>query len=109
MADSMKDRLERLKNSTSDFTFEPKKEEKLITPEAIYMRKVEKTIQTVDSLRNKMHSGTDQYLSLFHELKIAEIEFVKLIEDPETKFMDLPDLFLSRVENTKKKLLTKKF
>ena len=32
MADSMKDRLERLKNSTSDFTFEPKKEEKLITP-----------------------------------------------------------------------------
>jgi hypothetical protein len=109
MADSMKDRLERLKNSTSDFTFEPKKEEKLITPEALFMRKVEKSIQSIDSLRSKMHSGTDQYLSLFHELKVAEAEFVSLLDDPETKFMDLPDLFLSRVENTKKKLLTKKF
>lgn len=109
MADSMKDRLERLKNSSSDFAFEPKKEEKLITPENLYMRKVEKVIQNIDSLRTKMHSGTDQYLSLFHELKIAETEFVTLIEDPEIKFMDLPDLFLSRVEMTKKKLLTKKF
>lgn len=109
MADSIKDRLERLKNSTSDFTFEPKKEERLVTPENLYMRKVEKAIQTVESLRNKMHSGTDQYLSLFHELKIAEAEFVTMIDDPETKFMDLPDLFLSWVDNTKKKLLTKKF
>ena len=109
MADSMRDRLERLKNSNPDFNFEPRKEEKLITPEALYMRKVEKAIQVVESLRNKMHSGTDQYLSLFHELKIAEAEFVAMIDDPETKFMDLPDLFLSRVDNTKKKLLTKKF
>ena len=107
MADSMRDRLERLKNSNPDFNFEPRKEEKLITPEALYMRKVEKAIQVVESLRNKMHSGTDQYLSLFHELKIAEAEFVAMIDDPETKFMDLPDLFLSRIENTKKK--TKQF
>lgn len=108
MTDSMKDRLERLKNSYSDFPFEHR-EEKLVTSESLYMKKVEKAIQNIESLRNKMHSGTDQYLSLFHELKIAESEFTLLIDNPETKFMDLPDLFLARVENTKKKLLTQKF
>ena len=115
MGETMRERLERLKG-TSSRDFESRKEEqffssekKLLTPETIYMKKVDTVIATIEFLRTKMHSGTDQYLSLYHELKKAEADFIALLDDPENKFMDLPGIFINRVENTKKILLTKKF
>ncbi|HIH14916.1 MAG: hypothetical protein QT08_C0014G0021 [archaeon GW2011_AR17] len=112
--ETVRDRLVRLKNTSFQGGFEPRREErpkedKFLTPESQYMKKVEKAIAQVESLRTKMHSGTDQYISLYQELKVAEDEFVKLLIDPEQKFMDLPTAFISKVDNTKKKLLTKKF
>lgn len=111
----MRDRLERLKNAPSQRVFEPRRDEqtsnksdKLLTPETIYMKKMDKAMLAIEALRTKMHSGTDQYISLYQELKVAEEEFVKNLQDPEQKFMDLPTAFVSKVESTKKKLLTKK-
>ncbi len=98
MVDSVRDRLEKLKTS----------DDKLLTPEYIFIKKVEKSIFKMDSLRTKMTSGSDQYLSLYEELKDAEKEFLKLLDDPETKLMDFPSVFVSRVDMAKKKLLTKK-
>ncbi len=115
MVESMRDRLERLKNSPSPEPYEPRRREeapsserKFLSPETIFMKKAEKVMAEIESLRTKMHSGTDQYISLYQELKMAEDTFSKLFTDPEYKNMDFPTLFLSRVENTQKKLLTKK-
>ncbi|MBI5797993.1 hypothetical protein HZA98_03775 [Candidatus Woesearchaeota archaeon] len=113
--ESMRDRLERLKNSSSNEPIlpirreqRPFEERKFLTPETQFMKKVEKTMMTIETLRTKMHSGTDQYISLYQELRKAEEDFLELLKDPERKFMDLPAAFVSRVEQTKKKLLTKK-
>jgi hypothetical protein len=108
--DTVRDRLERLKNTPSSGYYKPEqpRESKLLTPESIHMKKVEKALATVEAIRSKMHTGTDQYISLYQELKFAEDEFVKLLDDPETKFMDFPTAFTSRMDNAKKKLLTKK-
>lgn len=113
MAETVRERLEKLKNTPYHGGFESRRderprEEKLLTPETIYMKKVDKAIALVESLRTKMHSGTDQYISLYQELKKAEEDFLALLHDPEEKFMDLPSAFVNKVENTKKKLLTKK-
>jgi len=115
MAESMKERLERLKNTGSDdYGFSPRREtpqpeKKFLTPESEYMKKVEKAMTSIETLRTKMHSGTDQYISLYQELKKAEEDFLVLLQNPEEKFMDLPHVFVSKVELTKKRLLTKKF
>lgn len=66
-------------------------------------------MEIIENLRTKMHSGTDQYLSLYLELKKAEDDFLLLLVDPERQYMDLPNSFLNRVEIVKKQLLTKKF
>ena len=114
MTDTMRDRLERLKNSSSQGNFESRardekpREEKLLTPETIFMKKADKIISTIEGLRTKMHSGTDQYISLYQELKKAEEDFLALLQDPEVKMMDFPTAFVSKVDNTNKKLLTKK-
>jgi len=108
--DTVRERLERLKNTPSygSYRDEQPKDNKLITPENLFMKKVEKALASVEALRSKMHTGTDQYISLYQELKFAEDEFVKLLEDPESKYMDLPTAFTSRMESAKKKLLTRK-
>ncbi|MDP3728102.1 MAG: hypothetical protein Q8R18_01475 [bacterium] len=112
MVETVRDRLERMKN-TPYGNYEPRreepKEERFLTPESIYMKKVDKVIMQIETLRTKMHSGTDQYISLYQELKKAEEDFLALLQNPEDKFMDLPTAFSSRVESVKKKLLTKKF
>jgi len=115
MPETMRERLERLKNSSSGDFESLKKEEqpsiterKFFSSETVYMKKVEKMIHQIESLRTKMHSGTDQYISLYQELKKAEEDFLSLTQDLEQKSMDLPAVFLSRVEEVKKKLLTKK-
>lgn len=113
MADTVRERLERLKNTPYSGGFEARREEqhreeKVFTPESIYMKKIDKAIIQIETLRTKMHSGTDQYISLYQELKKAEEDFLSLLHNPEEKFMDLPTAFLSRVEGVKKRLLTKK-
>src|SRR3989338_9556206 len=104
MADTMRDRLERLKNSSSSSTFgfktkeeqTPSKEGKLLTPETVFMKKADKIISTIESLRTKMHSGTDQYISLYQELKKEEEDFLALLQDTEVKVMDFPPAFVSK-------------
>lgn len=114
MVETVRDRLEKLKNTPIQGAFESKRdekprEEKLLTPETIFMKKVDKAIMQVETLRSKMHSSSDQYITLYAELKKAEEDFLSLLNDPEQKFMDLPSAFVNKVENTKKKLITKKF
>ena len=111
--ETVRERLEKLKNTPYQGAYESRRderprEEKLLTPESIYMKKVDKAIMQIEALRTKMHSGTDQYISLYQELKKAEEDFLSLLQDPEQKNMDFPTAFLSKVESTKKKLLTKK-
>lgn len=113
MADTMRERLERIKNTSSSGNFEPRREErrreeKFLTPESQYMKKVDKVIAEIEAFRTKMHSGTDQYISLYQELKKAEEDFLELVKNPDQGFMDLPTAFTSRIESVKKKLLTKK-
>src|SRR3989338_3837906 len=112
--ETVRDRLVRLKNTPYQRVYESRREErpkedKFLTPESQYMKKVEKAIMQIEVLRTKMHSGTDQYISLYQELKKAEEDFLELLKNPEEKLMDLPTAFISKVDNSKKKLLTKKF
>ena len=115
MGETMRERLERLKNAPSERVFKQRRDEpsarenRLLTPETIFMRKADKVISTIEALRTKMHSGTDQYISLYQELKKAEEDFLTLLQDPEQKRMDFPTAFISKIESAKKKLLTKKW
>ena len=104
MVDTVKERLDKMRYEPEN----PSSGDKLLTPETIFMKKVEKSIMKIDNLRTKMTSGSEQYISLYEELKEAEQDFCKLINDPETKFMDFPSIFVSRVDTAKKKLITKK-
>lgn len=98
--ETVRDRLERLKDPY-------KKPEPQITPETIFMRKVEKAIQKIESIRKKMLSDSAQYLSLFYELRKAEDEFLMLLDDKEMKFLDLPDSFMKLIDSTKAKIRRK--
>lgn len=107
--ETVRERLEKMRNTpSSGYREEQPRENKLLTPESIYMKKVERALAVVEALRSKMHTGTDQYISLYQELKFAEDEFVKLLEDPDRKFMDLPSVFLNRMDTANKKLITRK-
>lgn len=104
MADTVKERLDKMRYEPQN----PSNGDKLLTPETIFIKKAEKAILKMDNLRTRMTSGSEQYLSLYEELKDAEKEFTTLLDNPETKFMDFPSIFVSKVDNAKKKLVTKK-
>ncbi|MBI5871640.1 hypothetical protein HZB88_00980 [archaeon] len=106
--ETVRERLERLKRSGGSW-FSPshpaqQREEPVITPESIFMRKAEKAMNQIETLRKRMLSDTGQYISLFYELKKAEDEFLVIVQEKETKFLDLPDPFLRRMEEVKSKI-----
>jgi len=115
MVEEMKARLRRIKQrpvrvreplSRDELGIEPRK--KLISPESVYMKKVEKVISKHGETKRKMLSDTGQYLSLYHELKKSEDDFLALLNDPEVKFLDLPDVFLRKVADMKQEILNKR-
>jgi len=113
MSEHMRNRLERLKQNPVNVRrpltvddLDPQPSKRLITPETVYMRKVERVMMKHTETKRKMLSGSDQYLSLYHELKKAENDFLDLLADPEIKYLDLPDVFLQKIEEMKKKLQT---
>ena len=115
MAESMKERLERLQRSTRAVRqpltrdeLDPRPSQKLITPESVYMRKVEKVMTRHANTKKKMLADTGQYLSLYHELKKLEEDFLALLDDPEIKFLDLPRVFVQKVNAMKARILNKK-
>ena len=69
---------------------------------------LETRVDLVDEKSLKMLADSGQYLSLYHELKKAEKDFFALLDDPEIKFLDLPDVFVQKVNRMKKKILNQK-
>ena len=115
MSESMKDRLRKIKQqpirvrqplSRDELGLEPVK--KLISPESVYMKKVEKVISKHAETKRKMLSDTGQYLSLYHELKKAEDDFLALLDDPDVKFLELPDVFVQKVRLIRDQITNKR-
>lgn len=105
--ETVRERLERLKKTPPSSwppTIHYVEREPIITPEAVFMRKAEKIINNLESIRKKMLSDTGQYLSLFYELKKAENEFINLLQEKEVKFLDLPENFVRKLEEIKAKI-----
>lgn len=114
MVESIRERLERLKN-TPPRSFEPlqrdprvEEAKRMISPESVFMKKVEKVMIQYGDVKKKMLSDSGQYLSLYYELKKAEEAFLALVNDPEVKFLDLPDVFMQKVEAMRLNILAKK-
>lgn len=114
MVESIRERLERLRNtptkSLEPLQKDPRVEEakRMISPESVFMKKVEKAMMQHSDIKKKMLSDSGQYLSLYYELNKAEESFLSLVNDPEVKFLDLPDVFMQRVETMKHVILAKK-
>lgn len=117
MAETVRERLERLKNQPST-PFRPnyqpveerprQEQPKPFSPENLFMKKVEKVMNDIDILRKKMFSDSGQYLSLYYDYKKKEKEFLDIVESTETKNIDLPDFFVTRLEEFGTRLKSKK-
>jgi hypothetical protein len=113
MAESMRERLERLRNkgpvrpplSREDLDSEPTK--KLLSPESLYMKKVDKLVTNMINLKKKMSGDSGSYLSLYYDLKKAEKQFLDALEDPEVQFLDMPEFWTQKIEDIKKQVLSK--
>ncbi len=113
--ESMRDRLSRLKESDrvvrqplSKDDLDPQPSRALISPESIYMKKVEKVMKKHEQTKKNMLSDSGQYLSLYHELKKAEQDFLDLYEDHERKFLDLPAVFERKMDDMWEKITRRK-
>ncbi len=86
----------------------PEPEKKIITPESVFIKNVESIIKKIEEIKAKMKNDTEMYLSNYSDLQRLERKFIELInkEEEEIKFMDLPELFLKRLEKTKSSLRT---
>jgi hypothetical protein len=114
MSESMRERLERIKHKGSSVRMplsnddlDPQPMKKLLTPESVYMKKIDKLIHNLAGLKKKMHADSGSYLSLYYDLKKAEKELLEAIEDPEKQFMDLPEIWVQKIEDLKLKIKNK--
>jgi hypothetical protein len=108
---SVRERLEKLKNQPRRVEpalrpneIAPSAEKVLLSPESVFMRKVEKLMKGIDELKKKMHSDTGQYLSLYYDLKKAEQDFIEAVEDADMDYLDVPRVFLQKIEQYKSKI-----
>tara|TARA_Y100000310_G_scaffold313633_1_gene362197 strand:- start:723 stop:1073 length:351 start_codon:yes stop_codon:yes gene_type:complete len=115
MSESVRERLERMQNSPrrvapplSRDEINPRLEKVLLSPESVFIRKIEKVMKRIECLKKKMNSDSGQYLSLYYDLKKAEIEFLELINHPEVQYLDLSDIFMSKAKALKKEIENKK-
>ena len=113
MVESIRERLQRLQNTPSrpiePLVRDPGAQEvrKILSPESVFMKKVEMVMTQYAEIKRKMLSDSGQYLSLYYELHKAEETFVTLVEDPEVKYLDLPEVFLQKVDALKQNILAK--
>jgi hypothetical protein len=106
--ESVRDRLEKLKNKPwhvapaldKDVTGMHKK----ITPESVFMKKLDKAMSNIESIRKKVLADSNSYLSLFYELRKAEREFLEILNEKEEKELLLPEHYLNKIEETKNKI-----
>jgi hypothetical protein len=115
MAETMRDRLSRVKESSpwvrkplSEDELRPEPGAKRISPESVFMKKVEKVMKKHDETKKRMLSDSGQYLSLYHELKRAEQDFLFLYEDKERTFLDLPEVFEQKMDTMWEKVQGRK-
>ena len=115
MIESVRERLERMQNKPrrvapplSKDELDPRPEKVLLSPESVFMRKLEKVMKRISELKKKMNSDSGQYLSLYYDLKKAEQEFLELVDHPEVQYLDLSDIFMSKVKELKKEINNKK-
>jgi len=113
--DSVRERLERMKNNPRrvpsplpNNEINPKSEKGLLSPESVFLRKIEKSMSQIKEIQSKMNSDSGQYLSLYYDLKKYEKEFLDLIDDPEIKFLDLPEMSMRRIKDLQSKIRNKK-
>ena len=106
--ETMRDRLEKLKNQRwgipkpidKDVTGVHQK----ITPESLFMKKLDKSMSNIESIRKKVLADSNSYLSLFYELRKAEKEFLEILKEKEDKELMLPDHYLNKIEDVKNKI-----
>lgn len=113
-ASLVRDRLERLMKEkkpvfrpVDDVLGEPEpaeEKQKVITPEVQFQRKIDKAISNIESLKKRMNEGNGNYLSLIYDIRKAEDEFLSLLDKEEMQFLDLPEVFMKRIEETKAKI-----
>ncbi len=111
---SVRDRLESLKERPKlvrrpiepTFPDMNKKEEgkKVITPESVMQKKIEKAMSKIEEYKKKMHNSPNSYLSLFYDLKQAEKDFLTLLEEADSKSVTFSGTTLSRIEKVKKQI-----
>ncbi|MBT3324253.1 hypothetical protein HN681_04715 [archaeon] len=114
--DTVRERLERLKAKPrrvglplSEDEINPRPEKVLLSPESIFMRKIEKLMSSITSTKKKMLADSGQYLSLYYDLKKQEKEFLETLDDPELQYLDIPDIFMQKINNMKKRIIDHKF
>jgi len=111
----VRERLEKLKNQSyrpglplSEDEINPRPEKVLLSPESIFMKKIEKLMKKIVGVKQKMHSDSGQYLSLYYDLKKFETEFLETVDDPEIQYLDLPDIFVQKIDEFRQKIKNKK-
>jgi len=106
--ESMRDRLEKLKNSPWRVPNPVDKDvtgmHKPVTPESVFMKKLDKAMSNIEQIRKKILADSDSYLSLFYELRKAEKEFLEILNEKEEKELILPEHYLNKIEDTKNKI-----
>jgi len=108
MVETVRERLEKLKHSQWRVQSPVDKDvtgmHKSVTPETVFMKKVDKSISTIELIRKKVLADSDSYLSLFYELRKAEAEFLEVIKEIDEKALLLPDHYLNKIEQIKSKI-----
>jgi len=108
MVESVRDRLEKLKNSRWSVPNPVDKDvtgmHKPLTPESVFMKKLDKAMSNIEAIRKKVLADSNSYLSLFYELRKAEAEFLELLKEQDDKELMLPDHYLKKIEEVKSRI-----
>lgn len=102
--ETVRERLEKLKNKPVYNPQQPHQPQPLITPEILYLKKLDKSIATIEAIRKKFTNDTPSYLSLFYEQKKAEKELMEILKEGEDKEFSIPDSYTKRIEEIKSKI-----
>ncbi|MBU4502846.1 MAG: hypothetical protein KKA79_09700 [Nanoarchaeota archaeon] len=112
---SVRERLERIKEKPKEvpkpLDIIPEKDRRpigdgMLTFERQFLQKVEKAIKKIESIKDQMKSS-DNFLNYFYDLKNAEQDFLKLLNEAEEKHVDFPENFVKRVAEVKKNIRSK--
>ncbi|MFH1972810.1 MAG: hypothetical protein ABIJ18_05015 [archaeon] len=108
MVETVRERLEKLKHSQWRAHTSLDKDvtgmHKQITPETVFMKKIDKAISNIEIIRKKVLADSNSYLSLFYELRKAEAEFLELLKELDDKELFLPDHYLTKIKQIKSKI-----